>query len=100
MTFSSQWTPKQDEAWKKLRSQGENLYILHYGVLRWGIITAFLFSVLRLALSNPKSSEEIIITFILSIILFPIAGYFVGLYTWRKNETQHERFNSRITPID
>ena len=54
-------------------------FIIKRGVLGWGITTAILFSLL---MSFVKQDATFLGTLATAIILFPIGGYFWGLWMW------------------
>lgn len=70
--------------WELIRTRGKLRYIFVNGLLGWGVPTAILFTIMT-SLFETKSlsfNQEIVKTFIISIIIFPIGGVFWGLWTW------------------
>jgi Na+/proline symporter len=76
-------TQKQLEKWSKARQKGRNRYVLLTWVIGWGLWTALLLSVMRGYLDGwgefPRSLA-------LGVIAFPIGGYFLGQWTWKRSE--------------
>lgn len=70
--------------WELIRTRGKLRYIFVNGLLGWGVPTAILFTIMT-SLFETKSlsfDQEIVKTFIISIIIFPIGGVFWGVWTW------------------
>lgn len=63
---------------KRLMAKGKWHYIFVYGVLGWGVSTAILFSLLQ-AFSGEASFFDAIP---LSLIMFPVGGFFWGVFMW------------------
>ncbi|HLV49163.1 MAG TPA: hypothetical protein VKY35_08895 [Aliidiomarina sp.] len=69
---------RQEEKLKKIIKKGKWSYVLKYGVIGWGLLTAIAFSgVLHFIGSTPFSE-----TIVFSLIVFPIGGIFWGLFMW------------------
>ena len=83
-------TPKPLDAesydrWRKYHDGGKMRYVILFGVLGWGLITAFLFSVYPLLFGNPFDWSRALSSF----VAFPIGGIFWGLYTWHSMEKRY-----------
>ena len=72
--------------WAKTRKMGRTKFILIYGVLFWGLIMAIAFF-----LFNLKAFPSIpwYILLIISLVIFSIAGYFVGYFSWKSAEKKY-----------
>lgn len=78
---------KHQKRWERIRRKGRRHFIWIRGVLVWGIIVAVFWSFwMSLMLGKPFRDN-----LALALIVFPIAGYFWGIWTWRLCERQfHE----------
>lgn len=75
--------------WAETRKMGKNKFILIYGVLFWGLIMAIAFFFLNL---NENASIPWYVHLLISLGIFAIAGYFVGLLSWNSAEKKyHEK---------
>ncbi|QZY53623.1 peptidylprolyl isomerase [Crassaminicella profunda] len=78
---------KKREAWERTRQKGKSYFIWRKGVLGWGIPTAILFQVSMAILNNGLNidaftSRKFILNLVTSVIVFPIGGYFWGMWMW------------------
>jgi hypothetical protein len=80
-------TEKQLSKWKQTRSHGRGRYILLSGILGWGIPTAILFSLI-LCRFKP-GIDQFILRLVISLVIFPIGGYFFGSAMWRLSEKRY-----------
>lgn len=69
-------------------------YVIKYGVLRWGLPMAIIFS-LKSVINNTELGE-MIEGIIISSIVFPIGGIFFGLITWDLTQ----RYISKHTEVE
>lgn len=76
---------------KRLMDKGKWHYIFVYGVFGWGVSTAILFSLL-LVFSGETSFVDAIFQ---SLIMFPIGGFFWGLYMWSYFVKQYTKINKK-----
>ena len=72
--------------WAKTRKMGRTKFILIYGVLFWGIILAIAFFFLNVKV-YPSIPWYLLLIF--SLIIFCIAGYFVGYFSWKSAEKKY-----------
>jgi len=72
--------------WKKTREMGRTKFILFYGVLFWGLIVAIIFFLLNIK-AYPAIPWYILL--LVSIVIFGIAGYFVGHFSWKSAEKKY-----------
>ena len=73
---------KSYNRWQKARAGGKWRYVVVYGVVAWGLLTALLFSSLPLLFGNPFDWFRAILAF----VLFPIGGIGWGSYMWNLME--------------
>lgn len=76
---------------KRLIDKGKWHYICVYGVLGWGVSTAILFSLLQVFSGEAAFVDAIL----LSLIMFPIGGFFWGLYIWSYLVKQYAKTNKK-----
>jgi len=74
--------------WDELRKQGKTTYVIKYGVLFWGLLSAVIWS---LAMQYFQPTDPDWIQPLIAVIVFPAGGYFVGLATWRKKEKEYHQ---------
>lgn len=72
--------------WEKLRVMGKRKFVIQFGVLRWGILTAVLWSVF-MHIAQPV--EQWYIRPLIALVLFPLGGAFVGIISWNSNEKKY-----------
>lgn len=79
---------KHIKKWKKIRSDGRSSFIWRKGVLQQGISTGILWSILMhfIQPQNPIWLRPLV-----GIIIFPIGGYFWGLFTWKITERKYQQ---------
>lgn len=75
----------------KTIAMGRTRYILLFGVLGWGLLTAALFTVWIYFRMGPLNLVKLVLPF----ILFPIGGYFWGAFMW---STMKKRFDRSTSP--
>jgi len=109
--------PPQFEKWAKIREKGRSRYIWLYGVVGFGVTCGVLFGWLfpqlflpafRTTMSSLAASDNVpheisdaalanatdgfgAVTFVLSMILFPIGGYAFGVLMWKNMEKKFEQ---------
>ena len=76
------------EKWERTRSKGKWNFIVKYGVLFWGLITAVLFS---LFVSLVLRDASFFVVLPISIVLFPIGGMAWGLVMWNYTEKLYNK---------
>ena len=72
--------------WAETRKMGKTKFILVYGMLFWGLIMAVAFFFLNL---SENASIPWYIHLLISLGIFAIAGYFVGLLSWNSAEKKY-----------
>ncbi|RMF07330.1 MAG: hypothetical protein D6762_07765 [Candidatus Neomarinimicrobiota bacterium] len=77
---------KQLAKWAEIRRMGRMKFIWFRGVLVWGVSTAILWSLFMMALPYFHELRPSLGT---AIILFPIGGYFWGVWVWKFAEKQY-----------
>ncbi|MBN2436915.1 MAG: hypothetical protein JXK07_16770 [Spirochaetes bacterium] len=78
---------KQREKWQKIRQIGKKKYVIKYGIISWGLTTAFLWSLIMHII---RPQENLFIRPVIALVLFPLGGIVVGLYTWNYNEKNYK----------
>ncbi len=77
--------PQHMERWMQVRARGKKRYIWRSGVIGWGVSTGILVGALnRLGGTSWVQSAS-------SLVLFPIGGYFWGLFMWHWMERQFSK---------
>lgn len=78
-------TKQQMDRWERIRVRGKKRYIWLSGVIGWGISTGILVCVInRLGGTSWVQSAS-------SLVVFPIGGYFWGLFMWHWMERQFSK---------
>ena len=83
----------QNDKWAKLKAMGKKKFILVYGVFGWGFLTALIFLVLGVVSKkgfriSDLGSLSFLKQLLVSMLVFPLIGYFWGLLIWKKLERQ------------
>jgi len=81
----------QIQKWEKIRNKGKKKFIFQNGVLRWGLTTGLLFSVIMYWIGEPHTLLRFVSFLVLALIFFPIGGYFWGLWVWTASEKEHQK---------
>jgi hypothetical protein len=68
---------------------GKKRYVIIYGILGWGLLTAVLYNTFML-----MTEKVYVHTVIFNFVMFSVAGIFVGLLSW----TRLEKKAAKITP--
>ena len=79
--------------WEKLREKGKWHYVLKYGILGWGVITAVLFSAIFSLVMGGEGKASFFSVLSLSMVLFPVGGVAWGFFM----NTPMERTRKRAT---
>jgi hypothetical protein len=81
---------KQADRWEKTRTRGRSAFILMYGVLFWGVVTAFLFAAISLLISDRSFLE----TLKFALPTFMIGGVFWGIMMWVMSERSYRTYQA------
>ena len=74
-------TTKQIENWKLIRALRRKHFIWFHGVLLWGMLVGVSYFII-MYLNN----RELFLALIISLVIFPIVGFFWASEAWKKNE--------------
>ncbi|MBW6410753.1 hypothetical protein [Clostridium weizhouense] len=71
--------------WNNIKDIGIKKFILKYGIVRWGIPTGILYSILMLLVdSNIHSIKSFIISTVINILIFSLlGGSLFGIVIWK-----------------
>lgn len=78
-----------EQGWGKVRQQGKRSFVWKQGVLTWGVTVAVLSSLIGLFLRD-YTLVELLIRLFFSLIIFPVFGYFWGLWVWNLSEKRYQ----------
>lgn len=88
-------SPKQIRRWAKTRQMGRTRFVWLIGVLGWGLISGLCFplviAVVGSAYPVVPGWERYPVNLAMSLLLFPIGGYFFGVCTWWVTEREYQR---------
>ena len=86
--------------WEKIREKGKNQFIIKFGVIGWGIPTAILWGItMFFVTSGPKTFLKFVIWVGVALIVFPIGGYFWGLWMWWWSERWYKKLSKNQKQI-
>lgn len=74
--------------WAETRKMGRTKFILIYGVLTWGLIMTVAFFFLNL---REHPSIPWYVHLLISWVIFSLAGYVVGHFTWKSAEKKYHK---------
>jgi hypothetical protein len=83
---------RQIKKWRQTRQMGRSRFIWVRGVLGWGVPTAIFWSFL---MAGTRADTSFIGYFVTGIVLFPVGGYFWGIWVWKNSECQYLSQRSR-----
>jgi hypothetical protein len=75
--------------WEATRKGGKWRFVLKQGVLRWGVVTALLFSIL---MHFVQPQEPIWLRPLISIVVFPLGGILFGYWLWAIGERNYRKW--------
>jgi hypothetical protein len=84
------------ERWEEMRAKGKMNFIIHNGVLRWGLGAAILFAILKTYTDGGVGSitfhnTDFVQILIIALVIFPIGGYFWGNWVWNSYAKKYSR---------
>lgn len=78
--------PNRWKKWEETRAKGKSHFVWRFGVLWWGGMMALIFGVKHFL--QPMEPQWIGYALLL---IFPVGGYFCGLWIWRMMERAYQR---------
>jgi hypothetical protein len=81
---------KQAAAWRKKREMGKSKYVAIYGMLTWGLLLGFVFSLLEFVTQGVVHWGWVCVR----LVVFGFIGFFIANHKWNKAElklTKHDR---------
>lgn len=78
---------KQAANWRKIREMGKRKYVAVYGMLTWGLLLGFIFTLLEFATQGVVNWRWVIIR----VIVFGFVGFFIANYKWNSSELKLSR---------
>lgn len=76
---------KHLDRWARTRQKGRFHFIWVYYVFGWGVFTAITWSCLMGVLQGWRWNQ-VLLRSVIALIIFPICGYFLGMWLWRRSE--------------
>jgi hypothetical protein len=88
--------PREYKGWSRVRAHGKWYFVGVYGVCYYGVGITVLWSALMAFGHSGPSSGTVFLSWFLSylggaLIVFPIAGFVIGLMLWWGNERRYAR---------
>jgi len=83
---------QQAARWAATRAKGRTCFIWIYGVVLYGLAAAVSWSITMSAL---QGWDQIFIYLPIALVVFPIGGYFFGVWVWKKSEAEYEKTVSK-----
>ncbi len=80
---------KQRQMWMKWRQRGKQRFALWFGVIGWGGFMIIFMACARMLFERERLDLPWVF---ISLVIWPIAGYFFGLRLWRSLD---EKFDGR-----
>ena len=85
---------RQKNRWKLVREKGKDDFIWMTGVLRWGLVAGFVYSIVMHLYGHQWDVGSLwSMTFVsfasFSLLFFAIAGYFWARVVWRMTEKRY-----------
>lgn len=84
--------------WERVRAAGRDRFVMRCGVLGWGVPTAILYSLAGLLWE--RGLGEFALRLAISLLLFPLGGYFWGAIMWRHFEAAYAKERQQLHPPD
>jgi len=76
--------------WVRIRDRGPLNFVIRYGVLGWGLVTAVVYTLLMTLAGAPNPGVQ----FFFAALLFPMIGWPVGFLAWHWLEWRYRRARS------
>ena len=83
----------QIKKWEKIRKKGKKNFVWFRGVIGWGVFTAIFWSIFMQVLSP---EENLFLRPLIALIIFPIGGYFWGIWVWNVTERKYLKASGEI----
>jgi hypothetical protein len=87
-----------DESWEETRARGRRDFIWRQGMLRFALPVGVLYNLLLIVyevgfqpLQLEQYPEVALRRLAVSLVVWPLAGWFVAAHQWRDNERRRER---------
>lgn len=85
-----------EQKWEQTRSKGKWHYILRQAFL-WTLFMAIALAGLEILQeqvinNNAFSVENLLTRFLLSLLIFPAPGIYIGYSNWKKHETHYQKW--------
>ena len=82
---------KRRERWAVQKQQGKTKYVLKYGVLAWGIVTAVVITLIKVVINGEALVESFIsLQFLVRLVLFMAGGIVFGHFLWKSNSAKYD----------
>jgi hypothetical protein len=86
--------------WGERRKKGRFLYVVVFGFLILGVLSGTAFLIISVLIEQATKPEfvlneyvhtgKFLVRLLISYIIFPIAGFFIGLSNWKSNERKYK----------
>lgn len=89
------WTPEKLRQWETIRMHGKRQFVVQRGIFWYGgfmfvFMTAWMSAVM---LRGSRSVVvDLLVLLLINAIIWPIAGFLWGLWTWSAAERAYERY--------
>lgn len=90
--FIGEIVDKQLQKWKKTREKGKIYFFWIKGFLGWGLLTAIIWLIGMEILTPGNILHRCLIAF----TIFPISGYFLFVWVWRRNENRYSAKDTKV----
>jgi hypothetical protein len=84
---------RQFKKWEEIRKKGKKKFILHHGVIGWGLPCGVLFPFVSSFLENSsvRFDQSFFSLLAASLVLFPLVGILFGLWIWHGLEQAYKK---------
>jgi hypothetical protein len=89
-------TDKQVERWAATRAKGRQRYIWAYWVFAWGLGVGVAWP---FAMAAIQGWDRLPILMPISLVGFPIGGFFAGAWVWKKAEAEYSKAMTAQTRV-
>lgn len=89
-SYHSEWTTETIRDWQKKRSKGPLMFILEFGIMKWGFFMLSIFSAYHYVIVGHEFS---VTEFLIDGLIWVSAGAILGICLWRTTDCYFAKYS-------